>query len=510
MRVTWKKRMTALVSLGLSISLLAACSDGGTAPAATGGSQSSGKDEPLKLTMAWALYNELPDMNNTFWTELKKKMNVDLDIQWIPNANYQQKLELMLATGDIPEIVMGVGYNVPTFYKAIENGMFWDLTPFLGDFSKYPNLKKNKETGVFDYNRVNGKIYTLPRMRSQVHSSLLMRKDWLDKLGIPMPTTLDEYKSALQAVVKANPTGQNPIGLTTHSVLNGVKDVFMPAFGVYDLTHDKDGGLIRDVLTPQYADMIEWFRGLYADGLMPKEFSTMKEPQSLDLISSGKAASIGYVVRADWQYTETNRKLDPNALVRSAVLKGPKGYAINLRSNFASGMFISSKVPEEKVRRILDFYESTATAEFLKFGEYGIEGVHYNMVDGYPKMTELGSKEMVISSYDPWVLTYDSGFKIRNVNAPPEFNKETEAMVKDWTEKGKLNPFSYLLSDTFSDIWPKYQDEYDTKTVQAIIGKISMNEFRAYQEELRNLPEMKKAFQEFAKSEKDFAANKGK
>jgi putative aldouronate transport system substrate-binding protein len=511
MSVKRNKIVSALLPLGLSISLLAACSQEGSAPAAIGNTnQKDKKDEPLKISMAWGLYNELPDMNNSFWKEFKKKTNVDLDIQWIPSANYQQKLELMLATGDIPEVVLGVGYNVPTFYKAIENGMFWDLTPFLGDFSKYPNLKKNKETGVFDYNRVNGKIYTLPRMRSQVHSSLLMRKDWLDNLKIPMPTTLDEYKAALQAIVKANPTGQNPIGLTTHGVLGGARDVFMPGFGVYDPTYDKDGGLIRGLLTPQYADMVEWFRGLYADGLLPKEFSTMKEPQSLDLIGSGKAASLGYVVRADWQYTESNRKIDPNALVRSAVLKGPKGYAINLRSNFAPGMFISKKVPEEKLKRILDFYESTATAEFLKFGEYGVEGIHYTMVNGYPKMTELGSKEMVISSYDPWVLTYDPGFKIRNVNAPPEFNKETESLVKDWTEKGKLDPFSYLISDTFNDIWPKYQDEFDTKTVQAIIGKISINDFRAYQEQLRNLPEMKKAFQEFTKSEKEFAANKGK
>jgi putative aldouronate transport system substrate-binding protein len=154
--------------------------------------------------------------------------------------------------------------------------------------------------------------------------------------------------------------------------------------------------------------------------------------------------------------------------------------------------------------------ESTATKEFLKFGEYGVEGVHYNIVNGYPKMTELGFKEMVISSYDTFVVTYDSGFKIRNVNAPPEFNKETEELVKDFPQIGKVNPFSWLLSSTFSDVWPKYSDEYESKTVQAIIGSITMDQFRAYQVELNNKPEIKKAYQEYTQAEKEFKAGQTK
>jgi hypothetical protein len=70
----------------------------------------------------------------------------------------------------------------------------------------------------------------------------------------------------------------------------------------------------------------------------------------------------------------------------------------------------------------------------------------------------------------------------------------------------QLNPFSYLISRH----WPKYQDEFETKIDQTIIGKISVNDFKAYQGQLRNIPEMKKAFQEFTKSEKEFAASKGK
>ncbi|WP_240415423.1 extracellular solute-binding protein [Paenibacillus periandrae] len=507
--MSWTK--CSLVTL-CSLLLLTACSgnsEGGNLKDKE--ASDTGVKKPLKMSMAWPLYNELPDMNNAYWTEFKKRANVDLDVQWIPSANYQQKLELMIATGDIPEVVQGLGLNIPSFYKAIENDYFWDLTPFLGDFSKYPNLKKNAELGVFDSTKINGKIYSIPRMRSQVQNSIHMRKDWLDKLNIPVPTTLEEYKEALKKIVKANPNGQGTIGISGWGVLMKDLDVpFMPAFGVYELTFDSGGGLIKEVLTPQYADMVEWFRGLYSDGVLPKEFPTLKDKPAEDLFASGKAASYGRVINRDWTYTETNRKIDPSAMVQSLVLKGPKGYAINLRQPYAAGMYISKKVPESKVREILDYNERTATKAFLQLGEYGIEGVHYNMVDGYPKMTETGFKEMVLSSYDLIPAVYDVGFKIRNPNAPAQFNKDTEVLAKEYMEKGKVNPFATLISSTWSETWPKYSDEYDTKIVQAVVGAITMEQFREHQASLRNKPDMKKAFQEFAQNEKDIRQSLGK
>jgi putative aldouronate transport system substrate-binding protein len=174
-------------------------------------------------------------------------------------------------------------------------------------------------------------------------------------------------------------------------------------------------------------------------------------------------------------------------------------------------LYISSKVPVEKVKRMLKYFDSTATKEYLFLGEYGVPGIHHTLnADGIPIMTDQGFKEMNIGSYHPFILTTDNGFKVRNTNAPPEFNKETENLVADWDKKGVINPFERYNSPTFNDIWPKFQSEYDTKIVQAVIGDITMNEFKTYQEQLRNKPEMKKAFQEYTKAEKEIKANMGK
>jgi putative aldouronate transport system substrate-binding protein len=506
-----RKKMRRLIGGSVSaimfLSLLAACSGGEDGSAKTdNGKPKPGEEGMLQFSTMFPLYTEVPDMNNAYWTEVKKRSNTNLDILWVPNANYASKLELMLASGDIPEVVNGPATNpTPTFYKAIQNGMFWDLTPLLGDFSEYPNLKKLKEK--FDISKVDGKIYGLPRMRSETQASIHMRKDWLDELGIPSPTTLDEFKNALKTIIKAKP---GTIGLTMHGVLSG-NAPFAAAFGVYAASYDNDGGFIRDILTPQYADMVEWFRGLYADGLLPREFSTMKETQAEDLFASGRAVAYIRIINRDWQYTETNRKTNPKAFVRSVELKGPKGYAIKLDPGFAAPLYISSKVPVEKVKRMLKYFDSTATKEYLFLGEYGVPGIHHTLnADGIPIMTDQGFKEMNIGSYHPFILTSDNGFKVRNPNAPPEFNKETENLVADWDKKGVINPFERYNSPTFNDIWPKFQSEYDTKIVQAVIGDITMNEFKTYQEQLRNKPEMKKAFQEYTKAEKEIKANMGK
>lgn len=504
-----RKKNRPLASLLVSVFImcvLSACFQGNeSSPSASSNppqsgnapSQSPKDDGPLKISFIFPLHAELPDLKNEYWTMLREKTNVEPDITWVPGADFINRMELMLTSGNIPEVVGGINPTNSTFDNAIRSGMFWDLTPFLGDFGKYPNLKKNAEEGVFDKSRINGNIYGIPRMRSATEFNIMMRIDWLEELNIPQPTTLDEYKEALKKIAAAKP---GTVGLAISGVLGGTTD-FPPAFGVYKPTYDDDGGLIRDILTPQYADMVEWFRGMYADGLLPKEFAAISGTQAEDLFSSGRAASYDRNIYRQWMYGEANRVHTPKAYVRSVELKGPEGYAIHLTPKYVDPMWISKKVPEDKVRKILDFFEQSASKEFATIGEYGFAGVHHHMVDGFPVMTELGSKQMNVTSYYHFALPYDQAFKARVPSAPPEWNKKTLEMIADWESKGAANQFNWLVSHKFNDIWPALRGEYETKVVQAVIGDIPMNEFRDYLAHLRNMPEMKKAFQEYAQAE---------
>lgn len=195
-------------------------------------------------------------------------------MEWVPSGDYDTKFDLVLASGNLPEIIVSTNMTRPTLLQAINQGAFWDLTPFLGDFSKYPNMKNNSGPNVWNFMKLDGKVYGIPRNRPQIDLGIKMRKDWLDKLNLPIPTTIDEYAADLKKIVDSDVDGngkKDTIGIIGHGfLLADGDDTYSGAFGGLDPVYDKDGGMIKNQLTPNYTEMVSWFRKLYADGILAK------------------------------------------------------------------------------------------------------------------------------------------------------------------------------------------------------------------------------------------------
>lgn len=486
--------------------LLAGCGGGGEPQKSS--TNAADTDSPVAIKFVAPLYEEVPDMKNQYWTELQRMTNSQLNIQWIPSGDYETKLDIILASGDLPEVIVGANLTRPTLVSSIKQGAFWDLTPFLGDFSEYPNLKKNSDLGVFKFTKVDGNIYGIPRVRSLIDHSLKFRKDWTDKLGLPLPKTLDEYAATLKKIVESDPDGngkKDTLGLIGNSVIvNNATLGFAAAFGALFPTYDEDNGLIYYTLTPQYADMVEWFSKLYKDGILAQEFSVMKRTQADELFNTGRAASYGQNTWRDWSMEQEIRKVQKDAEVVTLLLEGPKGPNVNLSRGYFGAFYISKKVPEAKVKQILKFLDATASPEVMEFGYQGIPNVHHTMVDGQPQLTELGTKEVNVTSLQPLVLAEDKWSKVNNPSAPKAYNDAKKQQVEIYEKIGTKNQFDWLVSDTWTASWPKFDNEYQTMLVKAIVGHIPMEEFRTYLDNLRKTPELKKAFQEFAEAEREF------
>ncbi|TDF92616.1 extracellular solute-binding protein [Paenibacillus piri] len=491
--------MCTVAASCLLTALAGGCSttgDGGSADkGATGG-------KPLEIQIFGGLYNEMPDMNNQFWTEYQKRLNVKLDANWVPSGDVITKLDLILASGDIPEVIAypNQGLTV-TMINAIRSGAFWDLTPFLGDMSQYPNIKNNTPPNWTKFLSVDGKIYALPRSRSLIDSSINIRKDWLDKLGLAVPTTLDEYRNALKQIVNGDPDGngkKDTMGIVGTS--EGVS-TFEAAFGAFTPTYDSEGGMIWHELTNQYTDLVDWFRQLYQDGSLPKEYMTMKRTQMEEAIGTGQAATYIRSTRYHYDFEVQAKKVQPEAkIIALPPLKGPGGYAADLSTGVNGGIFISKKVPEAKLKQMLQYFEATASQELTDFGYSGIEGVHYKVVNGEKVPTELSLKEVNTTSLGAAVLAYVKWGKVDNPGAPKEYNEEKRKQVADYEKLGVYNIFTWLISDTWVKTWPKYTNEWKSMMTKAIVGQISMDEYKAYVAKLNNMPDIKQAYKEFAKA----------
>ena len=142
--------------------------------------------------MAPYLSTQAPAADNPVGAALEKVIGTKLDVTWVPNSSYGDKTNITLASNDIPDVMVIQGKD-SGFVSNAEAGAFWDLTDYLKD---YPNLKTN-EPQVQEASSINGKVYGVFRARDVMRTAVMVRKDWLKKLGLSMPkTTADLLKVA--------------------------------------------------------------------------------------------------------------------------------------------------------------------------------------------------------------------------------------------------------------------------------------------------------------------------
>lgn len=458
-------------------------------------------EQDLTISMILPLYSEEPSIDDAFWSAWQTLTGAKLDIEWVPSADYHTMLALKLSADDLPEVVSVPDVRTSALVNAIRCNDFWDLTPYLADFSLYPNLIDNQAIDAYKYLSVDDRIYALPRSRTQTDSGLKIRKDWLDKSGLPIPRTLEEYRQALRVMMDSDPDGNgrhDTIGLVAIGSRNTLPVIpFNVAFGAFAPQFDAYGGYIATQLNDGTMETIAFFRDLYADGTLMPEFPAIKENQAIELFTGGVAASF---YRSIWWDYDWERKLhvdQPEAELVNLCLEGPKGYAVELLTGVAGGFYISSKVPEQKVLQILDYFERSASREAYDLAYFGVLGEHHTIAeDGTRNMTEQGMREITVSSKGAGVLCYDPWAKVDASNAPEAYNEKKRQEVARYAEVGMTQFMAHAISDTWSQIWPNYEEEWVSVAIKAIMGEVSMDAYMAYVQDLRDKPEFKLAFQE--------------
>ncbi len=196
------------------------------------------------------------------------------------------------------------------------------------------------------------------------------------------------------------------------------------AFGISEPTYDEDGGLIRDILTPQFTEMVGWYRQAYEDGLMATEYSAMSDGNKFDLLTTSRAASYGYSIYRVFPWNNDIQRSEPDGeLIVLPPLQGPNGYAATLDIGTRGAKYISSNVPEEKVPKILEYLDKTASEEITHLGYFGKEGVHHELVDGQPVLTKLGEEQIHVRELNPLTPAFNEWGKVHYPGASKEENE---------------------------------------------------------------------------------------
>ena len=368
----------------------------GTALAYNGSDDLVISADPFTVTLFYAFGgNGAPKGDMPIWQKTAEITGVSMEnVANESITDVLQSLNTMLASGELPDIIQGQRTNLE---PLISQGAFMPLNDLLQYapniqrfFEEFPDAAR-AGTGP------DGKIYFFAGSlggepgKAVPSMGFFLRKDWLDKLGLAEPTTLEEYKNVLYAFRNDDPNG------------NGEKDevpLFYRDRGIWNVlqlwgasngwTIGEDDQVHHGRYEQSYADALTELAQWYADGVIDPEIFTRGSQARQFLLGNNVGGATVDWFSSTGAVNDTVREQVPDinfaAIAPPADVNGVVKQAFSRASihGFAWGLSKDCKDPIKAIQ-LLDFVLSDTGRTLFGFG---IEGEDYNLVDGQPVPTE--------------------------------------------------------------------------------------------------------------------------
>lgn len=337
---------------------------------ATGEKEATSTEKPTLKVMGTFIANVDVNADPTA-KAITEKTGYTVEYSINSQDNPLQRLSLEIASGADYDIVR----MSPDDFRALvgQNG-FMALDDLLAKYGQEMKSVISDET--WKLTTYDGKIYGVPMMneRANIESTILMRKDILDKLGLAVPETKEEFANVLRAVKKAYPD-MIPYSAMAAGSPNGIyAETLISAFDIYFEWNDVDGTLKHYVEMPEYKEYLSWLSGLYKEGLIDADIAINKKVNLDEKFTSGKV----FAIHSNWYEASTQVPAlyanVPEAEVTYVMpLKDENGVAhirANKYLNNVSVVLKNAKHPEDAVK----FMNAKLTEPTFTYITLGTEG----------------------------------------------------------------------------------------------------------------------------------------
>src|SRR5690625_1801492 len=176
----------------------AAAGVAGASALASCGSSSSGASGGSDDTLTWMSMLHTPttpDAAGPVETGLKERTASSFSYQWVPDASKEEKINAALASGSVADITTLNQLVMPSIRSALTSGLFWDVEEHMAQFRSEEHTSEDVIAGA----RVDGGLYGIPFQQSLARYGVLVRQDWLDRLGLEVPHTSEALGVVAQA-----------------------------------------------------------------------------------------------------------------------------------------------------------------------------------------------------------------------------------------------------------------------------------------------------------------------
>jgi putative aldouronate transport system substrate-binding protein len=395
----------------------------------------------------------VPKGQNKFWQELDKRLNVDWEVMQIVSDDYDTKTAIALNSSSPPDLFL-IANNDSVFTTALQQGAFNDLTSFLsGDgLKEFPNLARIAPS-VWQNSRFQGKIFGVPRSRTELGDVMMYRKDWADRLGLGVPQNPNEYLQMLTAFTKGDPTGtgRKVWGFGGRAMF-GMNHYITNLFGVPNNWRvESDGSFTSAFETDEFRQSLDFERRLWAAGVYHPDSPTMNNKQGKTGFEAGKYGAYVDGIASVPAEQKNAQVVDPNAQVHILVPTNNQGKYTRYLSTGSTGMTgIPSQATSDPDRikellRILDYLSAPAFSLEWNFLTYGFD--NWDSTIGSHGVRQLTSKgqneigELTVLANGPTVY-----YLPENLSYAVYFQEATRQMVTNAIPDPSWGLFSPTLS----------------------------------------------------------------
>jgi putative aldouronate transport system substrate-binding protein len=473
--------------------------------------------EAFTLSLLWTEWPEVPIKDSwTFFSEIEKRTNVKFETTTIPFSDAVEKRSLLVSAGDAPTVIPLIYTGDETSF--VSSGAILPISDYVEHMPHFQKYVEEWDLGdmIDNLKQADGKYYMLPGLQevSVPVFTLIIRKDVFDAVGAGVPQTWDELREAL-VKIKAEYPDSTPLadGFESASLLNYASHAWGARAGWgfgNGMVDDGSGALEYTAVTEGYKQMVEFFRGLVADGLLDTESLTAANDGSgggsvAEKFANEKvfaaSGSNGTAIEFAQALNETLGEGNYEVL-QIAPPGGPAGQVIEPR-NFWNGFMLNSKITESEhflaTLQFLDWlYYNPEARELIRWGvldetytkdedgtitlkpEYSLNAYNINPDGEIDIQEDLGWSNAVFAD------STESRALKESYN-PPEFVEYIEAVLSTRTPRDPYPPapLDELELEQSSLLATPLKDTVDTNTLKFITGDRDIAEWDDYVSELQ-------------------------
>lgn len=453
--------------------------------------QTETEDGRVVLTGLMLKHPLSKDINKMEWLK-EAEERAGVSIKWEEvTADWEQKKGAMLAGGDIPDLIVGPNAITDADFAKF-TGLFEDLSPLIDEHgSNVKTMFEEKPETKIIATQLDGKIYGLPKYQRfwpETATRQFINQDWLNNLGLEMPTNWDELYTVLKAFKEEDangngdpndeipmdfaPTGTTGFGFFHPTVLLGSTGMTISTGGGQGYFAE-DGEVKNFFIDERYKEFVSFLRKLWQDGLINSEVFTQDYTKYQSVArGEGTTAKVGYTF--GWELSDRfGNELAPQyaAMPQVSVSASSTGdvswsydynelnYGINMIQ-----MSAATKNKEAAMKFINELYDPKVSMQVL-FGSLGTNIEDHG--DGTYSVLPPADESMDPGTWK-WTSTWaDNGPMYIADSLELSLGSDMQAVVEQTEPLQPAFEKMDRLNDVFPGIFIKYSVE-DTNTMSLI------------------------------------------